>query len=445
MKYLPKVDPEIASLIKSEDKRQETTLMMIPSENTASYAVEEAVGSSFGNKYAEGYPGKRYYQGQEFADKLESLVIERAKKLFKVAAVNVQALSGSPANFAVYTALLEPGATIMGMSLSSGGHLTHGAKFNASSKYFNAVNYDVKPDGYIDYPALAKLIKKTKPAMIVAGTTAYARILDWKKFAEMADSVGAYLLADMSHISGLVASGVYPSPVPHVHIVTTTTHKTLRGPRGALIMTTARGLKKNPELAAKIDKAIIPGIQGGPHLNSIAGIGVALKEASTKQFKTYSAQIVKNAVALGIALSKFKFDLVTGGTDSHLLLIDCRNKGLLGNTVAEGCEAAGIVLNRNSVPFDPNPPFSPAGIRLGTPGVTSRNMKEPQMKEIAGIINEVVVALQKAKAKLGLTNDEERKRMNRADLVSKTPELKALRKRTEAMCKKFPLIKTYPA
>ncbi len=445
MKYLQKVDPEIAALITSEDKRQETTLMMIPSENTASFAVEEAVGSSFGNKYAEGYAGRRYYQGQQFADKLESLVIERTKKLFKVEAVNVQALSGSPANFAVYTALLKPGATIMGMSLSSGGHLTHGAKFNASSKYFNAVNYDVKPDGYLDYEALRKLVKKTKPDLIVAGTTAYARILNWKKFSEMADEVGAYLLADMSHISGLVATGVYPSPVPYVHIVTTTTHKTLRGPRGALIMTTARGLKKDPELASKIDKAIIPGIQGGPHLNSIAGIGVALKEASTRQFKTYAQQIVKNAKVLGTELSRLKFDLVTGGTDSHLLLIDCRNKGLLGNTIAEGCEAAGIVLNRNSVPFDPNPPFFPSGIRLGTPGLTSRNMKEAQMKEIANIINEVVVALQKAKAKYGITPEEERKRSNRMDLVSKTPELKILKKRVGTLCKKFPLIKTYPA
>lgn len=444
MKYLQKIDPEIAKLIKSEDARQESTLMMIPSENIASFAVEEAVGSSFGNKYAEGYPGRRYYQGQKYADKLESLVIERAKKLFKVEHVNVQAHSGSPANFAVYTALLKPGATIMGMSLNSGGHLTHGARLNASSLYFNAINYDVMLDGYIDYVALKKLAQKTKPDLIVAGTTAYARLLDWKKFADIADSVGAFLMADMSHISGLVATGVYPSPVPYVHVVTTTTHKTLRGPRGALIMVTAKGLKKDPDMGTKIDKAIIPGIQGGPHLNSIAGIGVALKEAGSKQFKFYSQQIVKNAKMLAKELLKYDFTLVTGGTDSHLLLIDCRNKNLLGNTVALGCELAGIVLNYNAVPFDPNPPFYPSGIRLGTPGITSRNMKEPQMVLIAKLINEVVIALQKSKARLKVSDDQEKKRIARTELVAKTPELKHILKQVEVLCKKFPLTKVYP-
>lgn len=444
MKYLPKIDSEIAKLIKGEDARQESTLMMIPSENIASYAVEEAVGSSFGNKYAEGYPGRRYYQGQKYADQLESLVIERAKKLFKVAHVNVQAHSGSPANFAVFTALLKPGDTIMGLSLNSGGHLTHGAKMNASSRYFKAVNYDVKPDGYLDYDAIKKLAKKTRPNIIVAGTTAYARTLDWKKFADIADSVGAFLMADMSHISGLVATGVYPSPVPYVHVVTTTTHKTLRGPRGALIMVTNKGLKKNPEMGSMIDKAIIPGIQGGPHLNAIAGIGVALKEAGAKQFKTYSKQVVKNAKALAKALLKHDFEIVTGGTDSHLLLIDCRNKGLLGNTVALGCEAAGIVLNYNQVPFDPNPPFYPSGIRLGTPGLTSRGMKEPQMVEIASFINEVVIALQKSKSQMLLSGEDEKKRALRADLIKHCPELKIIHKKVLALCRKFPLDKVYP-
>ena len=457
MKYLPKTDPEIAKLIKSEDKRQETTLMMIPSENVVSYAVEEAVGSSFGNKYAEGYPGKRYYQGQQNADQLETLVIERVKKLFKVAHANVQAHSGSPANFAVFTALLKPGSKIMGMSLNSGGHLTHGARLNASSVYFNAVNYDVKPDGYIDYDALKRLAKKTKPDLIIAGTTAYARLLDWKKFADIADSVGAFLMADMSHISGLVATGVYPSPVPFVHVVTTTTHKTLRGPRGALIMVTPKGVKKDPDMGTKIDKAIIPGIQGGPHLNAIAGIGVALKEAGSKKFKSYSKQIVKNAKTLEKTLLKHGFTLVTGGTDSHLLLIDCRNKNLLGNTVALGCEVAGIVLNYNAVPFDPNPPFSPSGIRLGTPGITSRGMKEPQMVVIANFIDEVVTALQKSKARLKVADEQaasgeprldmterEKKRTVRTELVAKTPELKQILKKVEALCKKFPLTKVYP-
>lgn len=444
MKYLPKIDSEIARLIKSEEQRQETTLMMIPSENVASYAVEEAVGSAFGNKYSEGYPKKRYYQGQEFADQLESLVIERAKKLFKVEHVNVQALSGSPANFAVYTALLKPGATIMGLSLNSGGHLTHGARFNASSVYFNAVNYDVKPDGYIDYEALMRQAKKVRPDIIIAGTTAYARILDWSKFAEIADSIGALLLADISHISGLVTAGVYPSPVPYVHVVTTTTHKTLRGPRGALIMVTKKGLKKDPDMASRIDKAIIPGIQGGPHLNTVAGIGVALKEASSKKFVTYSKQILKNAKVLATELTKYDFSLVTGGTDSHLVLIDCRNKNLLGNTAAEALEAANIVLNRNSIPFDPNPPFFPSGIRLGTPGITSRGMKEPEMKKIAGHINEAITAVAKTKIRLNIANEQERKRDVRQDLVNQTSELKDIKKKVELLCRRFPLNKVYP-
>lgn len=444
MKHLPKIDPEIAKLIKSEEKRQESTLMMIPSENVASYAVEEAVGSAFGNKYSEGYPNRRYYQGQEFADKLESLVIERAKKLFKVAHVNVQALSGSPANFAVYTALLKPGATIMGLSLSSGGHLTHGARFNASSIYFNAVNYNVRPDGYIDYEALKKQAKKVKPDIIIAGTTAYARILNWKKFAEIADSIGALLLADMSHISGLVATGVYPSPVPFVHVVTTTTHKTLRGPRGALIMVTNKGLKKDPDMSTKIDKAIIPGIQGGPHLNTIAGIGVTLKEASSKKFVTYSKQILKNAKVLASELIKYDFSLVTGGTDSHLMLVDCRNKKILGNTAALACEASGIILNYNGVPFDPNPPFYPSGIRLGTPGITSRGMKEPEMRKIASYIDETLTAVAKTKKRLNITDEQERKRDIRKSLIDQTPELKEIKKQVESLCKRFPLNKVYP-
>jgi len=444
MKYLAKIDSEIAHLIKCEEKRQENTLMMIPSENVASYAVEEAVGSAFGNKYSEGYPNRRYYQGQEFADRLETLVIERAKKLFKVVHVNVQALSGSPANFAVYTALLKPGATIMGLSLSSGGHLTHGAKLNASSIYFNAVNYNVRSDGLIDYEALKMQAKKVKPDIIIAGTTAYARTLNWKKFADIAECVGAFLLADMSHVSGLVATGVYPSPVPYAHVVTTTTHKTLRGPRGAMIMITPKGIKKDPDMGAKIDKAIIPGIQGGPHLNSIAGIGVALKEASSEQFKIYSKQIVKNAKTLAKELLRYDFELVTGGTDSHLLLVDCRSKNLLGNTVALGCEMAGIILNYNTVPFDPNPPFYPSGIRLGTPGITSRNMKEPEMVLIAKIINEVVTALQRSKARMKIANEQEKIRAVRKELVDKTPELKLAHKRVEALCKKFPLNKVYP-
>ncbi|MEI6533297.1 MAG: serine hydroxymethyltransferase, partial [Candidatus Roizmanbacteria bacterium] len=266
MKHLKQTDLEIFNLIQLEKKRQSNTLMMIPSENTVSQAVEEAVGSCLGNKYAEGYPGRRYYQGQLYVDQIENLAIERAKKIFGVPYVNVQPHSGSPANFAVYTALLKPGDTLMGLSLASGGHLTHGANLNASSIYFNSISYSVNEEGYLDYDAILKLALEQKPKLIVCGTTAYPRIIDWKKFAEIAQEVGAYLLADISHISGLVIAGIYPSPVPYVDIITTTTHKTLRGPRGAMIMATEQGLKKDEKLGEKINKAIIPGIQGGPHI-----------------------------------------------------------------------------------------------------------------------------------------------------------------------------------
>lgn len=443
MNHLQKTDKAIYELIKKEDKRQEDTLMMIPSENTTSYAVEEAIGSSLGNKYAEGYPHRRYYQGQQIVDQVEELAQKRAQDLFKVEAVNVQALSGSPANFAVYTALLEAGDTLMGLSLPSGGHLTHGAARTASSKFFTSVQYDVGKDGLLDYGQIRKIAQKAKPKIIIAGTTAYPRILDWKKFAEIADEVGAYLLADVSHISGLIVTGVYPSPVPFVHVVTTTTHKTLRGPRGALIMTTKKGLAKNPDLIKKINSAIIPGIQGGPHINTIAGIAVALREAGKPSFKTYAKQIVKNAKVLAKDLSSYGFDLVSGGTDSHLILIDLQNKNLIGNTVAEACEAIGIILNRNSIPFDPNPPFYPSGIRLGTPGVTSRGMKEPQMREIASCINLLVEALAKTKKRLGLSTEDEKNKELRSRLIRETKELKSLKSRVMKLCKKFPLIKSY--
>ncbi len=443
MKFIQKVDPEIYALIKKEEKRQAETLMMIPSENIASAAVEEAMGSSLGNKYGEGYPQRRYYQGNEVIDVIESTVIERAKKLFGVAAANVQPLSGSPANFAVFTAVLNPGDKLMGLSLASGGHLTHGAQFNASSKYFKAVQYDVDENGLIDYKKVAQLAKKEKPKIIIASTTAYARLLDWKKFAEIADSVGAYLMADISHIAGLIAAGVYPSPAPYAHVITTTTHKTLRGPRGAMILTTHKGLKKDPDLAKKIDKAIIPGIQGGPHFNNIAGIGVALKEDSSTKFKSYAAQILKNAQALADELKKNGLKLVTGGTDSHLILIDLQNKKILGNTAAEACEAANIVLNRNGVPHDPNPPFFPSGIRLGTPGLTSRGMKEKQMKQIANWITQIIEAVSQTKQKMGTTSEEERKRAVRQQIIDSTPIIKDIKKKVKTLCTQFPIKKTY--
>ncbi len=443
MNFLKKTDPEIAKLIALEEKRQRETLMMIPSENYASKAVEEAVGSPLGNKYAEGYPKRRYYQGQTVVDQVESLVIERAKKLFKVAAVNVQPLSGSPANFAVYTALLSPGDTIMGLALSSGGHLTHGAAHNASSKYFHSVPYDVNNKGLIDYDSLLKLARKEKPKIIVAGTTAYARFLDWEKFAFIANEVGAYLMADIAHVAGLVIAGVYPSPVPYVHVVTTTTHKTLRGPRGAMIMVTDKGLKKDSDLAKKIDSAIIPGIQGGPHLNTIAGIGVALKEATTIRFKKYCEEIVKNSKVLAKELIKYDFSLVTGGTDCHLILIDLRNKGLLGNTAATACEYAGIVINRNSVPHDANPPFYPSGIRLGTPGITSRGMKEKEMKLIASWINEIVNSLRESKKKLNAATEDEKDKKIRLKIINSSKVIKNINDQVKKLCKKFPVKKSY--
>ncbi len=443
MKYLKQTDPQMYKLIKAEEKRQQETLMMIPSENLVSRAVEEAVGSVLGNKYSEGYSGKRYYQGNHIIDEIEKLVIERAQKLFGVPFVNVQPLSGSPANFAVYTALLKPGETLMGLSLASGGHLTHGAKMNASSIYFNSVQYEVKEDGYMDYEEILKLAKKTKPKLIVCGTTAYARLIDWKKFADIAKVTGAFLMADISHIAGLVVTGVYPSPVQYVDIVTTTTHKTLRGARGAMIMVTEKGLKKEPDLGKKINSAIIPGIQGGPHNNNIAGIGVALKEASSPKFKKYCEQILKNAQALSKALLKYNFDLVSGGTDSHLLLIDIRNKKLLGNTFAEACDAANIVFNRNGVPHDPNPPFYPSGIRLGTPGITSRGLKEKDMEVIAYCMNEIANAILETKMKMKIKDDQEKDRELRAQIINKTPVIKAMKKRILELCKKHPVKMTY--
>src|SRR3989344_3898902 len=388
---LSKSDPQIARLIKAEKIRQENTLQMIPSENYTSRAVLEALGTVLSNKYSEGYPKKRYYQGNKIIDKVELLAIERAKKLFKVPHVNVQPYSGSPANTAVYFALLEPlRDKIMGLSLAFGGHLTHGAPVSISGKYFKAIPYEVGRNGRLDYDAIEKLAMRQKPKIIVCGFTAYPRIIDFERFGQIADKVGAYLLADISHIAGLVAAGVHKSPVPHAHIVMTTTHKTLRGPRGAIIMVTQKGLKKNPDVADKIDKAVFPGLQGGPHDNQTAAIAVALGEASTPEFKKYAAQIVKNSKALASSLTGFDFNLSAGGSDNHLILIDLRSKGVNGAIAAIALEVAGIVVNKNGVPFDTMPPFYPSGIRLGTPSITTRGMKETEMAKIAGWINQVI-------------------------------------------------------
>ena len=388
---LKKIDSQIAKLIEKEIERQKTSLEMIPSENHTSPAVREALGSVLTDKYAEGYPRKRYYAGLKFYDKIETLCQERAKELFKVAHVNVQPYSGSPANLAVYFAVCEPGDTIMGMSLPHGGHLTHGWKVSFSGKYFKSVQYGVdKKTNLLNYQEIEELAKKVKPKLIWVGATAYPRIFNWRKLGKIADSVGAYLAADIAHIAGLIVAGVHPSPVPFVHIVTTTTHKTLRGPRGGMIMVTEKGLKKNPELAKKIDRSIFPGLQGGPHENNIAAIAVCLKEASKPAFKRYGKQIVKNSKTLASELLKYGFNLITNGTDNHLILIDLRNKGVLGPEAQNRLEKAGITVNKNSIPFDPNPPFKPSGIRLGTPAITTRGMKEKEMKLIASWINDVI-------------------------------------------------------
>ena len=385
------MDSELVRLLQAEENRQHDVLEMIPSENYVSADVRTALGSILTNKYSEGYPKKRYYQGNRFIDEIELLAIERAKALFGVPHVNVQPYSGSPANSAVYFALLNPGDGLMGLKLSGGGHLTHGhPAITFSGKYFQSIQYDVDESGKIDLDAAEKLAVETKPRMIVVGTTAYPRIYDWKRWRIIADRVGAYLLTDISHIAGLVVGGVHPSPIPFADVVMTTTHKSLRGPRGAMLMVTELGLKKDPDMADKIDKAVFPGLQGGPHDNVTAGIAVALFEASKPEFATYSKQVVTNAKVLSEALMKNGLTLTTGGTDNHLMVIDLRKEQAVGNIVAEALEVAGIVGNKNSVPHDPNPPFYPSGVRIGTPAITTRGMKEGEMMQIAKWITEVI-------------------------------------------------------
>ena len=441
--HLEQADQKMADFIKQECQRQEKTLMMIPSENIASAAVQEAVGSCLGNKYAEGYPRKRYYQGQKVVDQIESVVIERAKKAFGVPHANVQPLSGSPANLAVYLSVLQPGDALMGLDLAHGGHLTHGAKVSVSGIYYKSVSYKLGKDGLIDYDAIEELALKHQPKIIVAGITAYPLQLDWARFAKIAEKAGAYLMADIAHLSGLVVSGAYPSPVPHVHIVTTTTHKTLRGPRGAMIMVTDKGLAKDEKLGKKIDSAVFPRLQGGPHMNTIAGIGVALKEAMSDKFKQYGEQVVKNAQTLAQELKARDFELVAGGTESHLILVDLSSKGLIGNLAAEALEAAGIVLNRNSVPFDENPPFYPSGIRMGTPGLTSRGMKQAEMKKVAGWIADVVEDAAEIKAEQELEFEDEKKKSVRAEIVAASSEVKRVKQEVEAVCTDFPIREAY--
>jgi glycine hydroxymethyltransferase len=384
MTHLERTDPEIAALVRQEETRQYESIRLIPSENYVSHAVLEATGSVLTNKYSEGYPGKRYYEGQDFIDPIERLARERAMRLFGVEHANVQPYSGSPANLAVYYALLEPGDKVMGMSLPHGGHLTHGWRVNFSARYYRAVQYTVDPVTHrIDYDQVRELARKERPKLIFSGATAYPREFDFKAFSDIAQEVGARFVADIAHIAGLVVAGVHQSPVPYADVVTTTTHKTLRGPRGAMIMCKA-------DYAEAIDRAVFPALQGGPHNHTTAAIAVALHEASTPEFKEYGRQIVRNAKALAEELLSRGFTLISGGTDNHLILIDMTAKGVTGKQASRALARAGIETNANTIPYDPRRPFDPSGVRIGTPAVTSRGMKEPEMKRIAAWIDEVV-------------------------------------------------------
>jgi glycine hydroxymethyltransferase len=383
---LAAVDPEIAELIAAEERRQRDKIRLIASENYVSGAVLAATGSVLTNKYSEGYPGKRYYEGQQYIDQVEQLCIDRAKALFGAQHANVQPYSGSPANLAIYFAFLKPGDTVMGMGLPAGGHLTHGWNVSITGSYFRAVQYGVRKDTHrIDLDEVRDLARKERPKLLLAGGTAIPRTIDFAAFAEIAREVGAVFAADIAHIAGLIAAGVHPSPVPVADVVSTTTHKTLRGPRGGMLLSTAAHQKA-------IDRAVFPGLQGGPHNHTTAGIAIALKEAATAEFQTYAHQIVANSRALAAALVERGFTLITGGSDNHLILADLTSKNVSGKIGAKALDAAGMELNYNTVPFDPRKPFDPSGIRLGTPSVTSRGMKEPEMRQIAAWMDAAIGA-----------------------------------------------------
>ncbi len=409
-------DPEIADVIGLETGRQRNQIELIASENIASRAVLEVQGSVLTNKYAEGYPGRRYYGGCEHVDIAESLAIERVKKLYDCTYANVQPNSGSQANQAVMQALIKPGDTILGMSLAAGGHLTHGAKPNQSGKWFNAVQYGVREDNHlIDYDEVESLAKEHKPQLIIAGGSAYPRIIDFKRFREIADAVGAYLLVDMAHISGLVAGGAHPSPLPYADAVTTTTHKTLRGPRGGLILT------NNEDLGKKFNSAIFPGIQGGPLMHVIAAKAVAFSEALQPDYKVYIQQVVQNAKALADTLLGHGFDIVSGGTDNHLVLVDLRPKGLTGDVAEAAMERAFITCNKNGVPFDPAPPMVTSGVRLGTPAGTTRGFGVAEFQKVGDFIARVLDAVA----------------ANNGEAVPE--EEAAVRAEVEALCARFPI------
>ncbi|MEP6506754.1 MAG: serine hydroxymethyltransferase [Gemmatimonadales bacterium] len=396
MPMLSQYDPDIAAMIRREVERQRHGIELIASENFVSEAVLEAMGTPLTNKYAEGLPGKRYYGGCEFVDQVEQLAIDRAKQIFNADHANVQPHSGAQANAAVYLAFLKPGDKVLGLDLSQGGHLTHGSPVNFSGLLYHAIHYGVGDDGRIDYEAMKTIARRERPKMIIAGASAYARIIDFEPFAEVAQEIGAKFVVDMAHIAGLVATGHHPSPVPHADAVTTTTHKTLRGPRGGLILCKA-------EHAKAIDKAMFPGTQGGPLEHVIAAKAVSFKEVLDPSFKEYSRQIIANAQALAGALSTAGFDIVSGGTDNHLMLVDLRNHNLTGKVAEKALDAAGITVNKNTVPKETQSPFVTSGIRIGTPAVTTRGMKESEMKEIAGFIDRVLGAADDASVASAIT------------------------------------------
>lgn len=409
MEHLKSVDLEVYSAIQNEEQREKEKIVLIASENYVSRAVLEAQGSVFTNKYAEGYPNRRYYGGCEYADEVETLAIKRAQELFGAEHVNVQPHSGSQANMAVYFSFLKPGDTILGMSLNHGGHLSHGTSVSFSGILFKGVTYGVnKETGYIDYDEAKRLAGEHRPRMIIAGASAYSRILDFKAFSEIAKGVGAYFVADIAHIAGLIGTGVHPSPVPYADFVTSTTHKTLRGPRGGMIMCRA-------EYGKAIDKMIFPGIQGGPLVHVIAAKAVALKEALSDEFKAYQKQVVKNAKRLADELIKRGFKIVSGGTENHLMLVDLTDKNITGKEAEEALDMAGVTVNKNSIPYDSRPPAVTSGIRLGTSCVTTRGMKEGEMAEIAEIISEV------------LENSKD------------NDEIKRLNRRVKTICEQFPI------
>ena len=410
-------DPEIFGAIRKELGRQRDEIELIASENIVSRAVLEAQGSIMTNKYAEGYPGKRYYGGCQFVDIAEELAIERAKKLFSCNFVNVQPNSGSQMNQAVFLALLQPGDTFMGLDLNSGGHLTHGSPVNMSGKWFNVVSYGVREDDHLlDMDAIEKQAHETKPKLILAGGTAYSRIWDWKRFREIADSVGAWLMVDMAHIAGLVAGGAHPSPLPHAHVVTTTTHKSLRGPRGGMILT------NDEDIAKKINSAVFPGLQGGPLMHVIAAKAVAFREALQPEFSAYAQNVVTNAKALAASLQETGLDIVSGGTDNHLMLVDLRPKNATGKRAEAALGRAHVTCNKNGIPFDPEKPFVTSGVRLGTPAGTTRGFGAAEFREIGKLIAEVLDGLKVANSDEGNASVEA-----------------AVRKKVEALCERFPL------